>query len=47
MCRTGQHPDPHRADDEKTSSGAASAALLEDGAEELYEGAPCGYLSTV
>jgi sigma-B regulation protein RsbU (phosphoserine phosphatase) len=41
MCRTGQGPD-----DDKTSA-AAFAALLEDSAEELYENAPCGYLSTL
>ncbi|WP_107030834.1 PP2C family protein-serine/threonine phosphatase [Streptomyces sp. NRRL F-2799] len=41
MCRTG-----HEADGEKTSS-AAFAALLEDSAEELYDKAPCGYLSTL
>jgi sigma-B regulation protein RsbU (phosphoserine phosphatase) len=41
MCRTGQGPD-----DEKTSA-AAFAALLEDSVEELYENAPCGYLSTL
>jgi len=46
MCRTGQHPDPHEADDDK-SSGAAFASLLEDSAEDLYESAPCGYLSTL
>ncbi|MFF7903997.1 PP2C family protein-serine/threonine phosphatase [Streptomyces sp. NPDC007920] len=46
MCRTGQQPDPHEAGDEKTSS-PAFAALLEDSAEELYESAPCGYLSTL
>ncbi|MEV3910442.1 PP2C family protein-serine/threonine phosphatase [Streptomyces canus] len=46
MCRTGQQPDPHETGDEKTSS-AAFAALLEDSAEELYESAPCGYLSTL
>ncbi|BDM74313.1 hypothetical protein HEK616_78000 (plasmid) [Streptomyces nigrescens] len=45
MCRTGQ-PDPHDAGDEQTSD-AAFAALLEDSAEELYESAPCGYLSTL
>ncbi|MFJ3831229.1 PP2C family protein-serine/threonine phosphatase [Streptomyces sp. NPDC090046] len=45
MCRTGQQ-DPYDADDEKTSD-AAFAALLEDSAEELYECAPCGYLSTL
>ncbi|MBB5814381.1 hypothetical protein ACFYN9_34285 [Streptomyces collinus] len=47
MCRTGQHPDPHEADHEETSSSAANAALLEDSAEELCESTPCGYLSTV
>ncbi|MFF4098551.1 PP2C family protein-serine/threonine phosphatase [Streptomyces sp. NPDC001903] len=46
MCRTDQLGDPHDADDEKTSH-AAFAALLEDSAEELYECAPCGYLSTL
>ncbi|MFF8731582.1 PP2C family protein-serine/threonine phosphatase [Streptomyces sp. NPDC015171] len=46
MCRTGQHPDPYEADGEKTA-GAAFAALLEDSAEELYDEAPCGYLSTL
>ncbi|MFF9088555.1 PP2C family protein-serine/threonine phosphatase [Streptomyces sp. NPDC014991] len=46
MCRTGQQPDPSEAGDEMTSH-AAFAALLEDSAEELYESAPCGYLSTL
>ncbi|MFD3720021.1 PP2C family protein-serine/threonine phosphatase [Streptomyces sp. NPDC058674] len=46
MCRTGQQPDPRDPSDEKTSD-AAFAALLEDSAEELYERAPCGYLSTL
>ncbi|KOV26983.1 histidine kinase, partial [Streptomyces sp. XY413] len=46
MCRTGQQSDPYDADDKKTSD-AAFAALLEDSAEELYESAPCGYLSTL
>ncbi|MGW0550649.1 PP2C family protein-serine/threonine phosphatase [Streptomyces altiplanensis] len=46
MCRTGQQPDPHNADDGKASD-AAFAALLEDSAVELYESAPCGYLSTL
>ncbi|WP_433858634.1 PP2C family protein-serine/threonine phosphatase [Streptomyces kronopolitis] len=46
MCRTGQQPDPQDADDEKTAN-ADFAALLEDSAEELYESAPCGYLSTL
>ncbi|NUT97401.1 MAG: SpoIIE family protein phosphatase [Saccharothrix sp.] len=30
-----------------TGEGAVFAALLEDSAEELYETAPCGYLSTL
>jgi sigma-B regulation protein RsbU (phosphoserine phosphatase) len=42
MCRTGQDP----GDGKKTST-AAFAALLEDSVEELYENAPCGYLSTL
>ncbi|MGW1892335.1 PP2C family protein-serine/threonine phosphatase [Streptomyces sp. NPDC002004] len=47
MCRTGQEPDPQDADGDETSQAAAFAALLEDSAEELYENAPCGYLSTL
>ncbi len=43
MCRAGRQPDPHSAGD----ADAAFAALLEDSAEELYESAPCGYLSTL
>ncbi|AOP49194.1 PP2C family protein-serine/threonine phosphatase [Streptomyces lydicus] len=46
MCRIGQEPDPQGADDAR-SPDAAFAALLEDSAEELYETAPCGYLSTL
>ncbi|MFD9489327.1 PP2C family protein-serine/threonine phosphatase [Streptomyces sp. NPDC059991] len=46
MCRTGQQPDPQGTGEEKTSH-AAFAALLEDNVEELYESAPCGYLSTL
>ncbi|WP_225828597.1 PP2C family protein-serine/threonine phosphatase [Streptomyces naphthomycinicus] len=46
MCRTGQRPDPHGAGGEQAPD-AAFAALLEDSAEELYESAPCGYLSTL
>ncbi|MEU9307624.1 SpoIIE family protein phosphatase [Streptomyces sp. NPDC048256] len=46
MCRTGQQPDPYGTSKEKTAH-AAFAALLEDSAEELYENAPCGYLSTL
>lgn len=46
MCRADQQPDPQDADGEKVTD-AAFAALLEDGAEDLYENAPCGYLSTL
>ncbi len=46
MCRTGRQPDPPDAEDGKTSD-ATFAGLLEDSAEELYETAPCGYLSTL
>ncbi|MBT2410473.1 SpoIIE family protein phosphatase [Streptomyces sp. ISL-12] len=46
MCRTGQQPDPYDADDAKPA-GVVFASLLEDSAEELYESAPCGYLSTL
>ncbi|MFD9467162.1 PP2C family protein-serine/threonine phosphatase [Streptomyces sp. NPDC060027] len=44
MCRTGHDPG------EEPDVGATDAAfisLLEDSAEELYEQAPCGYLSTL
>ncbi|MEV8554760.1 histidine kinase, partial [Streptomyces glaucescens] len=46
MCRIGQQPEPHGTGDDQWP-GAAFAALLEDSAEELYESAPCGYLSTL
>jgi sigma-B regulation protein RsbU (phosphoserine phosphatase) len=46
MCRTDGASEPPDKDDE-AASGAAFTALLEDSAEELYESAPCGYLSTL
>ncbi|MFF1725137.1 PP2C family protein-serine/threonine phosphatase [Streptomyces sviceus] len=46
MCRADQQPDPQDADADRTAD-AAFAALLEDSAEDLYENAPCGYLSTL
>ncbi|MFH8800836.1 PP2C family protein-serine/threonine phosphatase [Streptomyces sp. NPDC017936] len=46
MCRTGQDPEP-RGTGHEDASAAAFAALLEDSAEDLYESAPCGYLSTL
>ncbi|CAL9279582.1 PP2C family protein-serine/threonine phosphatase [Streptomyces sp. SudanB91_2054] len=49
MRRIGQESGPHDADNEDNEEGptAAFAALLEDSVEELYENAPCGYLSTL
>ncbi|MEU9220989.1 SpoIIE family protein phosphatase [Streptomyces sp. NPDC048376] len=46
MCRTGQQPDPFESDSGGTP-GEVFASLLEDSAEDLYESAPCGYLSTL
>ncbi|MFJ7768733.1 PP2C family protein-serine/threonine phosphatase [Streptomyces sp. NPDC097107] len=46
MCRTGEDPEPIEVGD-GTSTAAAFSALLEDSVEELYESAPCGYLSTL
>ncbi|MHC3473579.1 PP2C family protein-serine/threonine phosphatase [Streptomyces sp. 7R007] len=46
MCAAGEQPDPQ--DDDRNGADTASfAALLEDSAEELYDHAPCGYLSTL
>jgi sigma-B regulation protein RsbU (phosphoserine phosphatase) len=46
MCRTSGVPEPAGTGDE-ASTDAAFTALLEDSAEDLYESAPCGYLSTM
>ncbi|MFH8370972.1 PP2C family protein-serine/threonine phosphatase [Streptomyces sp. NPDC018031] len=46
MCPARQEPEPPGTGDGSTAD-AAFAALLEDSAEELYETAPCGYLSTL
>ncbi|MFH9656893.1 PP2C family protein-serine/threonine phosphatase [Streptomyces sp. NPDC017248] len=46
MCCTGGGPDPSGADGD-LGTDAAFTALLEDSPEELYELAPCGYLSTM
>ncbi|NEY36005.1 SpoIIE family protein phosphatase [Streptomyces sp. PRKS01-65] len=46
MCRTGGIFEPSGTGDDKAMD-AAFTALLEDSAEELYESAPCGYLSTL
>jgi phosphoserine phosphatase RsbU/P len=46
MCRADGEPDPAGTEG-GASTDAAFTALLEDSAEELYEAAPCGYLSTL
>ncbi|MEU2157149.1 SpoIIE family protein phosphatase [Streptomyces sp. NPDC019396] len=46
MCRAGSEPEPAGPGD-TAGTDAAFSALLEDSAEELYESAPCGYLSTL
>ncbi|WP_228991907.1 PP2C family protein-serine/threonine phosphatase [Streptomyces sp. DH8] len=46
MCRTDQVPEPGEEQD-VDATDAVFTSLLEDSAEELYEQAPCGYLSTL
>ncbi|MFD3648465.1 PP2C family protein-serine/threonine phosphatase [Streptomyces cyaneofuscatus] len=46
MCRTGHAPEPGEEED-VDATDAVFTSLLEDSAEELYEQAPCGYLSTL
>ncbi|MFB8249460.1 PP2C family protein-serine/threonine phosphatase [Streptomyces sp. NPDC055952] len=46
MCRTSGMPEPAGTGDEPNTD-AVFTALLEDSAEDLYESAPCGYLSTM
>ncbi|MFD4233355.1 PP2C family protein-serine/threonine phosphatase [Streptomyces sp. NPDC058542] len=46
MCRTEQVPEPGEEQDVDPTD-AVFTSLLEDSAEELYEQAPCGYLSTL
>ncbi|MEY9930500.1 sigma-B regulation protein RsbU (phosphoserine phosphatase) [Catenulispora sp. GP43] len=46
MCPAGQQSGPKDVGDDQSAT-AAFAALLEDSAEELYDSAPCGYLSTL
>ncbi|WP_328738661.1 SpoIIE family protein phosphatase [Streptomyces erythrochromogenes] len=45
MGRTAQNPE--RPEGEEEATNAVFSSLLEDTAEELYESAPCGYLSTL
>ncbi|MGA4803296.1 SpoIIE family protein phosphatase [Streptomyces lavendulocolor] len=55
MCRTEQDPPPDTHRDSRrgphptdgTASDAEFSALLEDDVEDLYENAPCGYVSTL
>jgi sigma-B regulation protein RsbU (phosphoserine phosphatase) len=43
MCEAGDQAGPGN----RENAGPAFSALLEDSAEDLYEHAPCGYLSTL
>lgn len=45
MGCTAQNPE--RPEEEESTTDAVFSSLLEDTAEELYESAPCGYLSTL
>ncbi|MER8199279.1 SpoIIE family protein phosphatase [Streptomyces microflavus] len=47
MCRTGQSMPEPGEEQSVDATDAAFTSLLEDSAEELYEQAPCGYLSTL
>ncbi|MEU8137444.1 SpoIIE family protein phosphatase [Streptodolium elevatio] len=46
MCKSGG-PGSENASDGPPDDEAPFSALLEDSAEDLYENAPCGYLSTL
>ncbi|MFF3349073.1 PP2C family protein-serine/threonine phosphatase [Streptomyces sp. NPDC002779] len=49
MCATGEGAENSDPDDDPGAADEAArfSALLEDSAEDLYEHAPCGYLSTL
>ncbi|MGW3263802.1 SpoIIE family protein phosphatase [Streptomyces sp. NPDC001056] len=47
MCRTDGDPDSDPDPEEPPDDDQAFSALLEDSIEDLYENAPCGYLSTL
>ncbi|WP_329543089.1 PP2C family protein-serine/threonine phosphatase [Streptomyces sp. NBC_01358] len=47
MCRTDQSVPEPGGEQDGDSTDAVFTSLLEDSAEELYEQAPCGYLSTM
>jgi sigma-B regulation protein RsbU (phosphoserine phosphatase) len=44
---TGHEPGPGHPGDAGLAAGTDFPSLLEDSAEDLYENAPCGYLSTL
>ncbi len=46
MCRTDGDQDSGPDPEEPPDDAQAFSALLEDSIEDLYENAPCGYLST-
>ncbi|MEU1471007.1 SpoIIE family protein phosphatase [Streptomyces sp. NPDC005761] len=46
MCRTDQASEPGEGND-VAATDAVFTSMLEDSTEELYEQAPCGYLSTL
>ncbi|MGC5341984.1 PP2C family protein-serine/threonine phosphatase [Streptomyces sp. DT171] len=47
MCATGDDPPGGGNSGSEADADARFSALLEDSAEDLYENAPCGYLSTL
>ncbi|MFF3559448.1 PP2C family protein-serine/threonine phosphatase [Streptomyces sp. NPDC002574] len=47
MCRPDGDQDPEPESGERPHDDQMFSALLEDSAEDLYENAPCGYLSTL
>ncbi|MFJ2729221.1 PP2C family protein-serine/threonine phosphatase [Streptomyces collinus] len=47
MCRTDGDQDSDPDPEEPSDDDQAFSALLEDSIEDLYENAPCGYLSTL
>ena len=47
MSGTGPDPDPDAPGGGRRAAETNFPSLLEDSAEDLYENAPCGYLSTL
>jgi phosphoserine phosphatase RsbU/P len=46
-CRAGQVPESAGSAGDGPAAAATFSALLEDNVEDLYDNAPCGYLSTL